>query len=307
MSAATPLPAARPPSRRRRARREHLLFLAFIAPNFIAIGVFAYWPVLYNLFLSFTDWNMIAPRPGFAGIGNYVATVTDPEFHRVLGITVVFTAAVTGGSIIAGLALALLFDQPLKGRGLVRTVAFAPHILSGAAVATVWLFIFDPGYGLMRAVLDPLGVPSPDWMTSSDWALPGLIIVYLWKNIGFAALIYLAGLQALPKDIYHAAAIDGAGPWTLLRRITLPLLTPITFFVLITTVIGTFQAFDVIAVMTNGGPAGATTILSWQIYDQGFRAFDAGRAATTSIVMFLVLLLMTGLQTRYLEKRVHYR
>ncbi|PSK99313.1 carbohydrate ABC transporter membrane protein 1 (CUT1 family) [Murinocardiopsis flavida] len=306
MSTASPAaaPAGTP---RRRIRREYLLFLAFIAPNFLVIAVFAYWPVLYNLFLSFTDWNLIAAAPGYAGIGNYTATLTDPAFHQVLLTTVVFTGVVVAGSIVLGLALALLFDQPLKGRGLVRTAAFAPHILSGAAVATIWLFIFDPGYGLMRALLQPMGVTSPDWMTDSTWALPGVIIVYLWKNIGFAALIYLAGLQSLPKDLYEAAAIDGAGPWTLLRRITLPLLTPITFFLLITTIIGTFQAFDIIAVMTAGGPAGSTTILSWQIYDEGFRAFDAGRAATTSIIMFVVLLLMTGLQTRYLEKRVHYR
>jgi sn-glycerol 3-phosphate transport system permease protein len=211
------------------------------------------------------------------------------------------------GSLVIGLALALLFNLPLKGRSVVRTISFAPHILSGAAVATIWLFIFDPGYGLMRALIEPFGAEPPDWMNNSDWALPGLVIVYLWKNVGFTALIYLAGLQGLPKELDEAAAIDGAGTWTRFRAIKLPLLAPITFFLLITTVIGTFQAFDVIAVMTGGGPGDATTTLSWSIYNEGFQAFNAGRAATLSIIMFVILLIVTTVQARVMERRVHYR
>ena len=292
---------------RRRRRREYRLFALLVAPNLLVIAVFAYWPIIYNAYLSLTDWNMIAARPKFVGLTNYVNTLTDPAFHKTLWITLAFTGLIVVGSLVIGLALAVLFDQPLKGRGIVRTLSFAPHILSGAAVATIWLFIFDPGYGLLRALIEPFGAEPPDWMNNSGWALPGLVIVYLWKSVGFTALIYLAGLQGLPKELDEAAAIDGAGTWTRFRRIKLPLLAPVTFFLLITTVIGTFQAFDVIAVMTGGGPGDATTTLSWSIYNEGFQAFNAGRAATLSIIMFVILLIVTAVQARVMERRVHYK
>ncbi|MGA8113887.1 MAG: sugar ABC transporter permease [Actinocatenispora sp.] len=299
----------RTPRARRRARhrREYLLFAAFALPNFFFVAVFAYWPVLYNAYLSLTSWNMLAPVKQFVGLTNYTDLFTDPDFLDTLTTTLVFTVGVVGGSMVLGLAVSLLLNQRLAGRGLVRTAAFAPHILSGAAVGTVWLFIFDPNYGLIRPLLAPFGLSSPAWMTSSTWALPGLIIVYLWKNTGFIATVYLAGLATMPADLYEAAALDGAGAVTTFRRITLPLLSPITFFLFITTTIGTFQAFDVIALMTGGGPGNSTTILSWFIYRQAFKAFDAGHAAAAAMVMFVLLLAITALQARFLERKVHYR
>lgn len=144
-------------------------------------------------------------------------------------------------------------------------------------------------------------------MTDSKWALSGLVLVYLWKNTGFVAVVYLAGLQGLPRDVFEAAALDGAGAWTRLRRVILPLLSPVTFFLLVTCTISTFQAFDVIAVMTNGGPGTSTSILSWFIYDQGFRTFDAGRASAGAVIMFVLLLLITGFQARFLQRKVHYQ
>lgn len=298
---------AAPRRRRPRHGREYLLFVAFALPNFFFVFVFAYWPVVYNAYLSLTSWNMLAPVKTFVGLSNYTDLLTDPDFLDNLKVTVIFAVGVVAGSMVLGLALSLLLNQRLVGRGAVRTAAFAPHILSGAAVGTIWLFIFDPNYGLMRSVLAPLGFSSPAWMTSSRWALPGLIIVYLWKNAGFVATVYLAGLTNLPRELYESAALDGAGPLTLFRRITLPLLSPITFFLLVTTTIGTFQAFDVIALMTGGGPGEATTTLSWFIYRQAFKAFDAGHAAAASMIMFVLLLAITALQARYLERRVHYR
>lgn len=186
-------------------------------------------------------------------------------------------------------------------------MVFAPHVLSGAAIGLAWLFIFDPNYGLSRFLFELVGATSPAWLTDSDWALPAIMIVYLWKNVGFCAIVYLAGLQNLPRDLYESAALDGAGAWRIFRRITLPLLSPVTFFLVVTTIISSFQAFDVIAVMTDGGPGGATTILSWYVYDKGFIAFQAGPAAAGAVVMFAILLAVTLLQTRYLERKVHYR
>ncbi|MEU5612366.1 carbohydrate ABC transporter permease [Streptomyces sparsogenes] len=293
--------------RARRRRRDYLLFAAFAAPNFLFLLLFAYWPVVYNGYLSLTDWDMISPAKDFVGLGNYADLLTDPDFRTTLWTTVVFVVGIVAGGIVLGLATALLLNQRLRGRNVVRTLTFAPYVLSGAAVGTLWLFVFDPNYGLIRPLMAPLGLTAPAMMTDSKWALTGLILVYLWKNIGFVAVVYLAGLQGLPREVYEAASLDGAGPWTRLRRITLPLLSPVTFFLLVTCTISTFQAFDVLAVMTGGGPGTSTSTLSWFIYDQGFRAFDAGRSAAGAMIMFVVLLLITAGQARYLERKVHYQ
>jgi sn-glycerol 3-phosphate transport system permease protein len=293
--------------RRRRNRGEYLLFLLLISPNLLLIATFEYWPVIYNAYLSLTRWNMLSGVPQWVGLDNYQSLLTSSNFHTVMFNTLVFTGTVVVGSVVLGLALAVLFNQKARGRGFVRTVAFAPHIVSGAAVATLWLFIFNPDYGLSRFVLNQVGLNSPRWVTDSDWALASLIIVFLWKGVGFVAIVYLAGLQSLPEDVYEAAKLDGARAWTTFRRITLPLLSPVTFFVLVITIIGTFQAYDMIAVMTGGGPGNATTTLSWYIYEQGFQASDAGRAAASAMILFVILLIVTGLQTKYAQRKVHYQ
>lgn len=297
---------ARPRRRKPRHHREQLLFIALVAPNLLLIAVFSYWPVIYNFYLSLTQWDLIAPTPIYIGFRNYADLFHDPEFGAVMRNSVEFTGAVVVGSMLFGLAIAVLFNQRLRGRGVVRTLAFAPHIVSGAAVATLWLFIFDPNYGLSRSLLQPLGISPPSWTTSEQWALPGLIIVYLWKGIGFTAIVYLAGLQSMPTEIYEAARIDGAGRWTLFRRITFPLLSPVTFFLLVTSIIGTFQAYDLTAVMTNGGPGTATTTLSWYIYQQAFKAQDIGHASAAAVILFLILVAVTTFQVGYIERRVHY-
>lgn len=308
LSAAQPRgPAPKVRSGWRKYKTEYALFLALVAPNLVIIAVFSYWPVIYNAYLSFTSWDMIAPEPIWTGISNYTSMLTDPDFGRVLINTVLFSCIIVAGSLIAGLAIALLFNQKIRGRGLVRTVAFAPHIVSGAAVATLWLFIFDPNYGLSRTVLGAFGVTSPNWTTDSRFSLFALIIVYLWKGIGFSAIVYLAGLQGLPRDLYESAMLDGAGPWAIFRKITLPLLSPVTFFLILTSIISTFQAYDVTAIMTGGGPGISSTTLSWYIYQQAFQDSDTGRSAAAAMVMFVLLLLVTGFQTRYMERKVHYR
>jgi sn-glycerol 3-phosphate transport system permease protein len=293
--------------RARQRRREYLLFLAFVAPNVVLLGVFSYWPVIYNGYLSMTSWDLLSATKPFVGLANYVDMFTDPDFYAMLVRTVLFSGVIVVASMAIGLSVALLLNQRLVGRNVVRTTSFAPHILSGAAIGTVWLFIFNEDYGLLKEVLTNVGITSPAWMTDSAWALPGLVVVYLWKNAGFVAVVYLAGLQSMPADLYEAAKIDGAGAWTLFRRITFPLLSPVTFFVAVTTVIGTFQAFDIIAIMTGGGPGDATTVLSWYVYQQAFQALDAGHAGAGAIVMFVILLFITGAQARFMERKVHYR
>jgi sn-glycerol 3-phosphate transport system permease protein len=293
-------------AKKRRIGREHLLFLAFIAPNFLLLGVFTYWPMLYQTYLSLTRWDMLAPNKTFVGLENYANMLGAREFWGVLFNTFYFTGAVVVGSIVLGLVLAILLNQRLRGRNFVRSVAFAPVILSGAAVGLVWAYIFDPNYGLMRPFLEFFGITSPDWLGDTRFAMPALIIVYLWKSLGFAVVIYLAGLQNISNDLYEAARVDGANSWVRFRHVTLPQLSAVTFFVVLTTIINSFQAFDIIAVMTGGGPAGATTTLIWYIYQEGFIAFRAGLAAAAAIIMFLLLLIITILQVRYAQRGVHY-
>ncbi len=289
-----------------RLHRDHLIFLAFVAPNFLLLGLFTYWPMVYQSYLSLTRWDLISPTKQFVGLENYVVLFGGQEFQRVLFNTFYFTGTVLLGSIVLGLGLAVLLNQRLRGRNIVRSVVFAPVILSGAAIGLVWAYIFDPTYGLMRVLLGAIGLSSPSWLTDTKWAMPAIIIVYLWKNLGYSAIVYLAGLQNIPQDLYEAARVDGATPWQSFRNVTLPQLSPTTFFIVVTTILGSFQAFDIIAVMTKGGPVNATTTMVWYLYEEGFVAFRAGRAAAAAMILFVLMLAVTLVQVRYLQRRVHY-
>jgi ABC-type sugar transport system permease subunit len=291
---------------RRVARGESLLFLLFVAPNLILFGIFTYWPLIYSGYLSLTRWDMISPTKTWVGLSNYSHLLSDASFRTVLLNTFVFTAGAVGGSLLLGLLIALLLNQPLRMRDGARAVVFAPTLLSGAAISIVWVYIFDPRYGLMRQALDPFGIPSPTWLRDTTWAMAAVIIVYIWKNVGFATVIFLAGLQTIPKDLYEAAKVDGAGALSRFRNITLPLLSPISFFLLVTSILNTFQAFDIIQVMTQGGPVDATNTLIYYTYEQGFVAFNAGRAAAASLILFVIMLAVTLVQLRYAERKVHY-
>jgi len=294
------------PAHRARRRRGYALFALFAFPNLALIAVFAYWPILANLYLSLTNWDFISPRPLFVGLTNYSSMLASPSFHKVLWVSAVWVVVVVGISLLLGVLLALLFSRRLPGTSVVTGIVFTPHVVSGAAIAVVWLFIFDPNYGLARVVFEALGADSPNWTTDADWALPALLIVSIWKGVGFVSIVYLAGIQGLPTDVLEAAKLDGAGPVQTFLRVMLPLLSPTTFFLVITQTIGAFQAFDLIAVMTSGGPASATTTLSWFIYEQAFMRSNVGLSAAAGTVMFLLLMLITALQFRFVEKKVHY-
>lgn len=290
----------------RRQMPEWLLFLAFVTPNLFFLSVFAYWPLLQNLGLSFTDWDMIAPVKHFVGIENWFTVLSSQHFWQIALTTLVFTLESVGFTLLIGLALALLLNNTLKGRDAARTVLFTPSILSGAAVAIVWYFIFDPNWGFIRVGLGWLGIPSPRWVVDSHWALQAVTIVYVWKTAGYAAVIFLAGLQGIPRELYEAARIDGAGAWQRFVAVTLPGLGPISFFLLVTTVLLSFQAFDVINVMTAGGPVIATTTLLYEYYNQAFAGFHAGLAAVYAVLLFVLMLVLTLIQLRYIERRMAY-
>ncbi len=286
--------------------REWGLFALFLAPNLFFLAVFTYWPLVYNVYLSLVTWDMISPDKLFVGLANYADLAADPEFWKVFANTFSFVGFGVVVTLFLGLAVALLLNQKLWGRDVGRSVAFAPTILSGAAIAIVWIYVFDPRYGLIQLALSLVGGSSPAWLTDTHWAMPGLIIVYIWKNFGYAVVVYLAGLQSIPKDVVEAARVDGADSLQRLLNVTLPQLSPITFFLLVTSILGSFQAFDLVAVLTQGGPVDATNTLVYDLYQEGFVAFHAGRAAAIAMVLFVLMLAVTVLQLRFIERRVHY-
>ncbi|WP_344474287.1 sugar ABC transporter permease [Nonomuraea monospora] len=290
----------------RRRRRGYLLFAAFAFPNLALIAVFSYWPIVENVYLSFTTWDFISPQAEWAGLLNYVALFSNWSFPAVLLRTLVWVVVVVVATLVLGLALAMLFSRRIRGTTAVQTLAFAPHVLSGAAIATIWLLIFDPHHGLSRLVFEAFGATSPAWTTDGSWALWALIIVSVWKGLGFVAIVYLVGIQQIPAEVLEAARLDGAGRWAQFRRVVFPLLSPTTFFLVITQTISAFQAFDVIAMMTGGGPARSTTTLSWFIYDEAFSRTNVGVSSAASMIMFVVLMAITVLQFRFVERRVHY-
>lgn len=294
------------PAIRRRRRRGYALFALFAFPNLALIAVFAYWPIIENLYLSLTSWDFISPEPFFVGLSNYTSLFASESFQNVLWITLIWVVVVVGVSLLLGIALASLFSMKLPGTTAVTGIVFAPHVISGAAIAAVWLFIFDQNYGLARVAFNMFGLDSPAWTTDANWALAALLIVSIWKGVGFVAIVYLAAMQGLPSEVLEAARIDGANRWQTFWRITLPLLSPTTFFLVITQTISAFQAFDIIAVMTGGGPASATTTLSWFIYDQAFQRSNVGYSAAAGTVMFVILMVITALQFKFIEKKVHY-
>ena len=288
------------------SRREALLFLLFVGPNLFFFAVFSFWPIIYSAYLSTRRWDMIAPVKLPVGLNNYRYLFNDATFHLVLRNTVVFTGVTVGGTLALGLGLALLLNQPLRGREGAKAIVFAPSLLSGAAISIVWIYLFDPRFGLIARMLDVVGVASPAWLADPRWAMPAVIIVSIWKDLGFTAVIYLAGLRTIPRDLYEAAKVDGAGPWWRFRSVTLPMLSPIVFFLGVTSLLNTIQSFDIIQVMTRGGPVDSTTTLIYYVYQQGFVAFNAGRASAAAIILFVAMLGITLAQVRWAERQVHY-
>jgi ABC-type sugar transport system permease subunit len=287
-------------------RREWLLFALLVGPNLFLFAVFTYWPLIYNGYLSFVRWDMLSPLKIWVGLGNYQRLFTSADFGQIMLTTLIFTFGSVLAICVIGLGMALLLNQKLRGRDSVRGIVFSPVMLSGAAIGIVWIYIFDPRYGLIDIFLDAVGLRSPNWLLDPNWALLAVIMVHVWKNVGYAVVIFLAGLQAIPRELYEAATVDGAGSWARFRAVTVPGLSPVLFFLVLTSILAGFQSFAIIKVMTDGGPVGSTTTLVYYLYQQGFVAFNAGRAGVASVVLFVMMLLFTIVQMRYSENNVHY-
>jgi multiple sugar transport system permease protein len=268
--------------------------------------VFTLLPVLYAFFLSFTNYDVFTKRD-WIGLVNYQYVLEDELFWRALVNTLLYTAGSIPLSMGIGLGLAMLLNQKLRGLGFYRTIYYVPVVTSMVAVAMIWLQLFDPLYGVVSTSLEGIGLPSVDWLGDPNLAMPSIIAVSVWKVVGWNMLIYLAGLQGIPEYLKEAAAIDGANRWQTFWKISLPLLQPTTFFILVTSLIGAFQVFDVVYVMTGGGPANATLTLVQFIYNNAFKALDMGFAAAASFILFAIILVVSLVSLKAIRSEVAYQ
>ena len=224
-------------------------------PSLIIFGVFVYYALGFNIYLSFTSWNFLSKTKDFIGLANYTRLFESKVFWRALGNTAYFAAGSVSISFVIGLFLAILLNQKIPAKGLLRTVIFSPYVTTTAAIALLWIWIFQPQYGLINLFLGFLGIEGPHWLANTKSAMPALIIMQVWRNVGYTMVIFLAGLQNVPGELYEAAEMDGATGWRKFVSITLPLLSPTTFFITLTSLLSAFNTFDQVQVMTLGGPA----------------------------------------------------
>lgn len=289
------------------ARRETIAGYLFLLPNMIGFLVFTALAVVASAALSLTKWDLLSP-PEFIGLDNYVTLFTkDPLFRKVMWNTFYFTAVSVPASTIIALGLALLLNTGLRAVPLFRTMYFLPVITATVVVALIWRWFYNPDFGVLNYILWEVGVQNPpNWLSSRKWAMPAIIILSVWKQIGYNMVIFLAGLQAIPQSMYEAASVDGAGPVQRFRNITLPLLTPTTFFVLVITIINALQVFDAVLVLTDGGPANATRTMVYHIWEEAFVFLKMGYAAAVAWILFFVVFLVTLIQWKLQSRWVHY-
>lgn len=272
--------------------------LLFLLPAATILAVFNFYPALYSLYLSFFEWNGIAPSRSPVGLENYRRLLESPEFWNSLRVTAIFAGALTVGSLAIGLLVAVMLNLDVRGRAFYRVAYFLPVITPTVAAGVVWKNLFDPSQGVINRSLAQVGIDGPAWLVSPGWALVAVIIVATWKRVGFNMVIYLAALQGIPAPYYEAARLDGANSLQIFRHITVPLLAPSTFFLTVTGLIEAFQVFDLVYVMTAGGPLRGTDVMGYYLYRYGFRFYELGFASAIAYVMFLLIFVVTLIQFR---------
>lgn len=291
--------------RRRRGWRHGAVVVAFLAPSAIPLVAFVFYPMVQAAWISLHQWNLLSPMR-WVGLDNYAELLSDPDTRAVFGHTLFYVLGELPLVFVGGLALALALNVRLRGRTLLRGVYFLPVVTSWIVVALVWRWLLNPAVGVVNHLLGLVGIDGPGWWTDPRWAMPSIILASAWKDLGFVMVILLAGLQSVPEDVREAALIDGAGPWRRLFSITLPLLSPSIFFVVVISLINGFQVFDQVYAMTGGGPAGASEVVVQRVYDLTFRYSQAGSASALSWLLFAVVLAVTVVQMWGQRRWVHY-
>jgi ABC-type sugar transport system permease subunit len=291
-----------------RRGREALTGYAFLLPSLIPLIVFTLYPLAYSGYLSLVKWNLLSPRKEFVGLANYTRMAGDPALVRVFANTALYTAAVVSIGVVVGLGLALLLNRRLWLRALWRGVFFLPTVVPLAVLSGLWLWIYDPGFGLMNYLLRSIGLPPGQWLHSPTSALWSIILMMIWQTAGYNMVILLAGLQNISEELYEAARLDGAGRGAILARITLPLLSPTLLFISVVASIQAFRVFDPIWVMSlgTGGPANSTATLVFFLYRQAFMFFEAGYASAVAYLVVGISLTFTVIQLWLSRRWVTY-
>jgi len=288
----------------RRARAEARLGYALAAPSLLLFALVYLYPVAYSAWVSLYEWDLVMPAR-WVGAANYRALVST-EFWEVVTNTVKYSVGVVVLSQALGLGLAVLLNDRTRLGALLQASIFSSYVVSWVAVSLLWIWLLDPQYGLVAYLLRLVGLPAVNWLGDHRWALWTLVLVTVWKTVGYPMVIYLAGLQAIPGDLYEAAALDGAGGWQRFRHITWPLLTPTTLFLVVTLTITSFQGFDIVKIMTQGGPVTSTMIYVYYIYEQAFQYFKLGKASAAVVLFFIGIVVLTFAQWLVFRRRVHY-
>lgn len=287
---------------------ETLAGVLFVSPMLIGVTVLVLLPILATFALSFADWNFVQGWDGLKWIGfdNFAKLLDDPAFVRSVRNNMIFLLAVPVYMLVS-MVLAILIDRYVYWKGFFKVAYFMPYISSIVAVAIVWQVLFQPSYGPINEMLKAIGIANPPkWIADPKFALYSIMMISVWVSIGFNLIIYIAGLQSIPRDLYEAADIDGANAWVKFARITFPLLSPTSFFLLVTGIISSFKVFDIIAVMTQGGPIGSTSMMVWYLYEQAFNNLKIGYASSVSVVLFAFVMIITAGQWIAQKKWVNY-
>ncbi len=278
----------------------------FVLPALIPLIVFWIYPILRSVYISFTDWDYMSPTYNFVFLDNFTALFQDARFYDALWNTLVFTVGTLIPTIVLGLILALLMQKAFKGSGIIKFILFSPWITPTVAISIVWTWIYDPDTGIANTVLEFLHLPALQWIKSSDTAMLAVIIVTVWKSLGYAMIFYLSALEKVPGELYEASGLDGAKGWQRFRDVTLPCISPTTFFLVIITMVSSLQAYDQIQILTQGGPSGSTRTLLYMYYQLGFEEFNMGQATSVAIVMIILTVLLSAVQFTASKKWVHY-
>jgi multiple sugar transport system permease protein len=291
----------------RQMRKEWTAYL-FLAPGLILFAIFTLYAVGFSFYLSFREWNILEPAKPFVGLDNYRRLIADEKFLSSVINTLYYTVGTVPLTMLTGLLIALLLNQSIRGRSLFRTLYYVPVITPLVVSAIIWKWVYQGDYGLLNYYLLRLGLirESLLWLADPNLAMPSVILMSIWGGAGFHMVIYLSGLQSIPESFYDAAKVDGANGWRQFLHITLPLLAPTSFFLLITSVIGSFQVFTQIYIMTNGGPLRRTSTIGFYLYEKAFRHFDMGYATAMAYGLFAMIFVFTLFQMRAMRRDVDY-
>lgn len=290
-------------------KRKKIKFLPYImvAPAMVFLALFTVYPMFNLVYLSFTDWNMISPVKTFVGISNYKELFSRPDFGQTLLNTTVFTICSVVIILVLSILLSLFIKAPRKMNTAIQLTMFLPHIVSLVCVSMIFRWLMDPDIGIFNMILDFFGLPTLQWLQSSDTAMMSVILVNIWRSVGYISLIVISGLQRIPAEIYEAASLDNASRWRTFWKITFPMISPQLFFLLITMTLSSFKVFDTVSIMTGGGPGNSTNVISYYIYQYAFSYMKIGYASAAGSVMLVILIIITIVYFKGLSKKVHYQ